>query len=924
MPGELYGPWGVAVSPDKVYVTDSVNRRIVIYDKNLFDQNVLISGARYDGNELSPMNDNQYNTPQAVACDSNYLYVADFTNNRLVKLNKETGLAVAVLGATYYTTSPSQHEDVYNPSGIAVDENYVYHTDYSARTLTKRNISDFSRVTYIGSSGSGNDQFAYPRGIDIDNTYVYIADSSNNRIKIHNKSNLAYVGQFGTSGTGTANFSGPQDVAVDDNYIYISDYTNHRIVKYDKFTYTYIGKLGGTTYNNTNDTFYYPARLKMCDAEIYIPDASNHRIQVLDTNLNYLRTYGERSYGNDQYLSPRSVYVDDNYIWIVDTGNHSIVQRNKSDLSFVNRLGGPLLGNTNTTFYNPYSIASDGTNIYVTDASYHRIKKLLASDLSFLTSIGGTSAGSGNNQFNSPYGINIFGNDLFVADYSNQSIKKHNTSDLSFISRDYGMHGNSYYGPYGVAADENYFYVSETLSFSIKKIRKSDYLVVAKIEGYDQNYFDGRYFTQSYNQYVYGAPYEIDVDENYLYAADYANNRIMVFNKTDLSYVGKIGSYGQGPLNFYNPIGVSVDSNYVYVGDYLNNRVVRRNKSDILTENNGFASGFNYLPFSFSSVMPLSQDIPIHLVIQRKGANLCYYVNGVKDNCIDISTRLNSLYFDTKTWLMSIASKDDITNAKGSMKYFRIYNRSFDDSDINNMFNQVNLDYNITVTPRTLTTGLLSYYNLDEASGAVLDSTGFRNGTIAGGTLQNQTGKIGTAYTFDGTGDYIDLGNNTITGNRDFTLSAWVKLNTNTTQGAVAIGKSTADIGAYIGFIGGSGAYDYANTNTANNSYAGGFYGYDVATGINDIRIWKHLVMTYNSTDRVIKIFVDGNENISINRATLNLDSTATRIGRMQDSSSYDLNGQIDEVGIWTRTLTPDEVSTLYNNGNGLTYPFTN
>jgi hypothetical protein len=86
---------------------------------------------------------------------------------------------------------------------------------------------------------------------------------------------------------------------------YISDYTNHRIVKYDKFTYTYIGKLGGITYNNTNDTFYYPARLKMCDAEIYIPDASNHRIQVLDTNLNYLRTYGERSYGNDQYLSPK-------------------------------------------------------------------------------------------------------------------------------------------------------------------------------------------------------------------------------------------------------------------------------------------------------------------------------------------------------------------------------------------------------------------------------------------------------------------------------------------------------------------------------------------------------------------------------------------------------------------------------------------
>ncbi|MFA7709165.1 MAG: LamG-like jellyroll fold domain-containing protein [archaeon] len=974
MPGELYGPWGVAVSPEKVYVTDTVNRRIVVYDRNLIDQNVLISGAKYDNNNFSAMDNNQFNQPNAVACDSNYLYVADTSNNRLVKLNKETGNADVVMGRPYLVASPTNSMDFYAPSGIAIDENYVYQTDNSVHILTKRNISDFTKIVAVGGSAkpATNTSLTYPRGVAVDSTYVYIADSSNNRIKVQNKSDLSYVGQFGTTGSGTANFNGPQDVAVDDNYIYVADYTNnrikihnksspyayvtmfgvsgtgdannlrnpigvtvddnfiyisdysnHRIVKYDKYTYQYIGKLGGIAYNTDNNSFYYPLRLSLCNGELYVSDSGNYRIQVLDTNLNYLRTYGERSFGENQYLYPKGVFVDDNYIFIADTTNQSIVKRNKTDFSFVSRLGGPLIGATNDKFYNPYGIASDGTHIYVTDASYHRIKKFLVNDFNFVTSIGGTGAGTGNNQFYSPYSINIFGDNLFIADYSSNTIKVHNKSDLSFISRDYGMHGNSYYGPTGVTADENYFYVSETLSFNIKKIRKSDYRVVKEIKRYDENTSAGRYFTQSYNDVVPGAIFEIDVDENYLYAPDNSNHRIIVFNKTDLSYVGKIGYSGQGPLNFYNPYGVSVDDNYVYVSDSSSHRVVRRNKSDILTENNGYASGYNYLPFSLVSVVPIAQDSPTHLVIQRRGKYLCYYINGLKDNCIDVSINLNALNFDTKTWLMSIASKDDITNAKGSMKYFRLYDRSFTDSDINNMFNQVNLDYNISGNDRNLTTELLSYYNLDETSGAVLDSTGFRNGTIAGNTLQNQTGKIGTAYTFDGTGDYIDFGDNTITGNQDFTLTAWVKLNVNSkTQGAVSIGTATADLGAYLGFI--ATGYSYGNNNNVNYSYAGGFWNYNIGTGVNEYGDWTHIVMTYNAKASAIRLFVNGTEKISVNRTTLNLGTTTTRIGRILTDTSYDLNGQIDEVGIWARTLTPDEVSTLYNNGNGLTYPFTN
>ena len=37
--------------------------------------------------------------------------------------------------------------------------------------------------------------------------------------------------------------------------------------------------------------------------------------------------------------------------------------------------------------------------------------------------------------------------------------------------------------------------------------------------------------------------------------------------------------------------------------------------------------------------------------------------------------------------------------------------------------------------------------------------------------------------------------------------------------------------------------------------------------------------------------------------------------------SAY-FDGLVDECGIWSRALTTDEVTSLYNSGNGFTYPF--
>jgi hypothetical protein len=61
---------------------------------------------------------------------------------------------------------------------------------------------------------------------------------------------------------------------------------------------------------------------------------------------------------------------------------------------------------------------------------------------------------------------------------------------------------------------------------------------------------------------------------------------------------------------------------------------------------------------------------------------------------------------------------------------------------------------------------------------------------------------------------------------------------------------------------------------------------------------------------------------------TFNVDFTAGASssvigqGTTSSTSTTSFIGSIDEVGIWKRALTADEVTTLYNSGDGLTYPF--
>jgi hypothetical protein len=209
-------------------------------------------------------------------------------------------------------------------------------------------------------------------------------------------------------------------------------------------------------------------------------------------------------------------------------------------------------------------------------------------------------------------------------------------------------------------------------------------------------------------------------------------------------------------------------------------------------------------------------------------------------------------------------------------------------------------------------TGLVAYYKMDEASGTTLtDALGSYNGSLTNVTV-NQTGKIGKSHLYNGSSSY-----GSIAGipqfNQDFSISCWVKRGGIGTDDFI-FGRGTTtskDRALHLGF-------------RENNILTMAFYGDDLntVTKYTDTSNWHHIVWTYNYTTKEKKIYYDNILVASgIGTGNPNFGTANLILGNAPFSSGLFFAGNIDEVGVWVNhILTSDEITQLYNNGNGLTY----
>ncbi|HCR92557.1 MAG TPA: hypothetical protein DIU47_01195, partial [Candidatus Pacebacteria bacterium] len=221
-----------------------------------------------------------------------------------------------------------------------------------------------------------------------------------------------------------------------------------------------------------------------------------------------------------------------------------------------------------------------------------------------------------------------------------------------------------------------------------------------------------------------------------------------------------------------------------------------------------------------------------------------------------------------------------------------------------------------TDTNRTLNTNLISYWKLDETSGSRTDSVG-SNTLTDNNTVTSNPGKVGNAGQFIAANtEYLSITDNAAlsTGDIDFTFSAWVYMDSLSTDTQV-LGKWSASAGQYEYLLERGSANKFRFYVSSDGST---YTSVQAATfGAMSANTWYFVVAYHDSVNNTIGISVNNGAFDTVAHTTGVRDGTAQfDIGALA-AGSFPFNGRIDEVGFWKKVLSTQEITDLYNSGNG-------
>ncbi|NND24957.1 MAG: DNRLRE domain-containing protein [Flavobacteriaceae bacterium] len=148
---------------------------------------------------------------------------------------------------------------------------------------------------------------------------------------------------------------------------------------------------------------------------------------------------------------------------------------------------------------------------------------------------------------------------------------------------------------------------------------------------------------------------------------------------------------------------------------------------------------------------------------------------------------------------------------------------------------------------------------------------------------------------FDGRNDYAE-DTNVINGWSEATIMGWIKIDPAATGDQFIIGQDTF----YLQLNSDKSITAKANGYTVNNSSA-----------LNTNQ-WTHIAATYSNTNSKLKLFINGQEisNTAVSGA-LPADTSSLTLGRLPDTNAKYFNGYLDEVRVFFKALTNNELQKM-------------
>jgi hypothetical protein len=333
-------------------------------------------------------------------------------------------------------------------------------------------------------------------------------------------------------------------------------------------------------------------------------------------------------------------------------------------------------------------------------------------------------------------------------------------------------------------------------------------------------------------------------------------------------------------------------------------------KLNFATENNGQQSQY------MNGSTTISTGTWKHIVVTYDGSVKRAYVDGV----LDVSAPFSGLYYGgnfptrvgqpDETW-------SDYRSFLGDIDELAIWDRALNELEISELYNNgAGKAYPFAQEPpKIITDDLAAYYSFDTTdSGAIFDldytDRTYYDGMNFGATT-SEAAIVRRSLYFDGS-DYATVPAELTNSLSEGTIALWVKFDDEADNRNI-FGKGVNS--------GGIGLRSQYAVQLDDVYFILGYGDVRAETNYNpDMTSWHYLVHTWDGSTK--KLYVDGVERISAPQTDNTPSAGDLYLGANGFHSFEWLKGNMDELGIWQRALTKEEVDFLYNNGKGNAYPF--
>jgi type II secretory pathway pseudopilin PulG len=213
----------------------------------------------------------------------------------------------------------------------------------------------------------------------------------------------------------------------------------------------------------------------------------------------------------------------------------------------------------------------------------------------------------------------------------------------------------------------------------------------------------------------------------------------------------------------------------------------------------------------------------------------------------------------------------------------------------------------VEMTGRNITDGLVGHWTFDEGSGDIAyDYSGNDNH----GALVNDPdwvdGKIGKALEFDGTNQYVNAGNDTsLDITKEITVVGWINIKSYGWPNHIVHKYTAWDVGSWYLSLSSNEPYNKLRFLFIDKDL--GYIGRE-STQVIPLNEWTHVAVTYDGT---MNLYINGEGEVvyTNGKYLISAPNQPLNINRLNDA----LDGLIDDVRIYDRALSAEEIKDLYN-----------